>query len=131
MQKDTFHTLCETLGDQSYDTADRWKSIKYITTEGAMEPIDFEFYYKNNLGYFMDNDSMGTGFLLLETPYAEFEPLNQPKRDKRKKILTFIGIEMINALGFRSESVEIANSIIDSATSVKEEVTNDGSQQVS
>ena len=114
MTKETFRALCEALGDQSYDAEDRWKSLKYVSTEGSMEPIDFESLYINNKAYFIDDDSIGTGFLMLETPYVEFEPLNQPDKNHPKRVLTFMGLEMVNAISFRTGNVDTANAIIDS-----------------
>ena len=48
MLLDTFNKLCAELGDQSYDESERWKSIKSISTEGQMEPIDFDFKLASN-----------------------------------------------------------------------------------
>lgn len=108
---DTFNTLVKTFGDQSYDESDRWKSIKYFATEGQMEPIDFEYKFMCNEAYFINDESYGTGFIFIETPYAEFEPLNNKKRTPRR-IVTFIGLEMINALSFKTDSLKLTNDTI-------------------
>lgn len=111
MTTETFKTLVKNFGDQNYDEVDRWKSIKYITTEGQMEPIDFEYHFLCNEAYFIDDEAYGTGFIFLETPYVEFEPINKVK-DKPKRIVTFIALTMINALSFKTSSVKAANDII-------------------
>lgn len=111
MTTETFNTLVKTFGDQAYDEVDRWKSIKYITTEGQMEPIDFEYKFKCNEAYYIDSDEFGTGFLFIETPYTEFEPINKIG-DKVKRIVTFIGLTMVNAVSFRTDSVKASNDLI-------------------
>lgn len=111
MTIETFNSLVKNFGDQNYDEADRWKSIKYLSVEGQMEPIDFEYRFLCNDAYFINDDSYGTGFLFLETPYVEFEPINKVK-DKTKRILTFIGLESINAITFNTTSVEAVNNTI-------------------
>lgn len=111
MTIDTFNILVKTFGDQSYDEADRWKSIKYISTEGQLEPIDFEYRFANNDAYFINDESYGTGFIFIENPYAEFEQITNIGH-KAKRIVTFIGLDMVNALSFKTDSVEITNAII-------------------
>ena len=117
MKIETFNAICDKFGDQSYDSADRWKSIKYISTEGQMEPIDFEFMFNTNQAYFINDETMGTGFIYIETPYAEFEPINNIKINspEHRRIVTFIGLEMVNGLSFRTKSVDDTNTIITNA----------------
>lgn len=111
MTIETFNTLVKNFGDQNYDETDRWKSIKYITTEGQMEPIDFEYKFLCNEAYFIDDVAYGTGFIFIETPYVEFEPINKDN-EKVKRIVTFIGLTMVNSLSFKTKSVKDANDII-------------------
>ena len=92
-----FRTICSTYGDQSLAENERWKSIKYISVEGQLEATDFGYYYENNLGYFLDIEGYPPVFLIIEPPYAEFEPIN-----RGKKILTIITLQMVNSLGFRN-----------------------------
>lgn len=111
MTIETFNSLVKNFGDQSYDEADRWKSIKYLSVEGQMEPIDFEYKFMCNDAYYINDESYGTGFLFLETPYVEFEPINKTG-DKTRRVLTFIGLNSINSITFTANSVIETNSII-------------------
>ncbi len=111
MTIDTFNTLVKTFGDQSYDEADRWKSIKYISTEGQFEPIDFEHKFINDEAYFISDESYGAGFIFMGVPYAEFEPINKIN-GKQKRIVTFVNIEMVCSLSFKTDSAEATSNII-------------------
>lgn len=111
MTLDTFNSLVKTFGDQSYDEADRWKSIKYITTEGQFEPIDFEYHFMNNNAYFIQDSSYGAGFIFMGTPYAEFEPINHIG-NRPRRIVTFVNLEMVCSLSFRVTSVDDTNNTI-------------------
>ena len=116
MLLDTFNKLCAELGDQSYDESERWKSIKSISTEGQMEPIDFDFKFANNEAYFISDPSYGSGFIFIETPYAEFEPINNILINgniEHRRLLTFIGLENVNAISFKTTSINKANANID------------------
>ena len=116
MLLETFNKLCSELGDQSYDEPERWKSIRSISTEGQMEPIDFEFRFSNNEAYFISDSAYGSGFIFIETPYAEFEPINNILINgniEHRRILTFIGLENVNGLSFKTKSITNANSTID------------------
>ena len=97
MTIDDFRTICNTYGDKTLPEGERWKSIKYISVEGQMESTDFGYYYDNNLGYFLDVDDFPQVFVILATPYAEFQPLNY-----KEKIATIITLTMVNALGFKT-----------------------------
>lgn len=112
MTVETFNTLVKTFGDQSYDESDRWKSIKYITTEGQMEPIDFEYKFLCNEAYYINDDAYGAGFLFIETPYVEFEPINKAG-NKVRRIVTFVALTMVNSISFKVTSVKSTNDIID------------------
>ena len=115
MTVDTFYSLCNAFGDQAYDATDRWKSIKYISTEGQMEPIDFEFFYNNRMGYFLGDENIGYGFILLETPYTEFTVLNYNKNGTKKKIVTFVGLDMVNGISFRQTDQNRVSDILSNA----------------
>lgn len=104
MTIETFLDTCKRYGDQSLPENERWKSIKYFSTEGQMESTDFEFYYKHNEAYFINDSSTGPGFIFLETPYTEFGAPHRNKDGSNKKIITFVSLIMVNALGFTSDS---------------------------
>lgn len=99
MTLDTLNSLCIKLGDKALPENERWKSIKYISEEGQMESIDFGYYFKNNLAYFLDGSKTEPGFLILETPYSETDQVTI-KNGAREKIVTFIGLRNINGLSF-------------------------------
>ena len=112
MTLDTFNSLCESFGDQAYDASDRWKSVKYISTEGQMEPIDFEFFFNNRMGYFISDEKFGHGFILMETPYTEFTVLNCHANGEKKKIVTFVGLDMVNGISFRQTDQNKVSDIL-------------------
>ena len=97
MTIEDFRTICNAYGDQSLPENERWKSIKMLSVEGQMQGTDFGYYYDNNLGYFLDVDGFPPVFVILESPYAEFEPFNY-----KDKIVTIITLTMVNALGFKT-----------------------------
>ena len=101
MELATFNSLCKKFGEQDLAEDERWKSIKGISFEGSMEPIDFEKLYNIRRGYFIDDDAtIGAGFIIMEEPYAEFGVVSP---GFKKKIVTFIGLDEINAISFRSD----------------------------
>ena len=126
MPNDTFLDLCKNFGDPSLPEAERWKSVKYISTEGQMEPLDFEFLFKHNEAYFINSEEYGTGFILIETPYTEFEPVNNNPNSpgNKKRIVTFIALTMVNSISFRTTNTNSVQNIIDNTSETNTEEGN-------
>jgi hypothetical protein len=115
MTKETFNSLCNKFANPDLPEGEKWKDLKYFTTEGQMEPLDFGYYFDMNMGYFIDDDTIGTGFLILEYPYAEFGVCYRDHSHATKKIATFIGLDMVNAVSFRVKDENKAHQIITNA----------------
>lgn len=90
-----FKEICKKFGDQTLPESERWKSIKAISVNEMDYPINFEDSFNKNMIYFLENESIGDGFYLMEYAHSDLDLFN------RNKICSFIPIESVLAVSFK------------------------------
>lgn len=96
MTVDVFNSIAKQYGDQSLPDNEKWKSLMSFSIAGSSYPIDFATRFQDNMAYYVENASFGSGFLLLEPPHSDLEVLVG-----KKQTCCFIPIEYVVDVAFR------------------------------
>ena len=91
MRKTQLDFLCETFGDSSLPSNEKWKCIKYIFIENPI--VDVQLLIKKNEIKYIDNTENGPGFYIMGVPHVDF---GVPKL--RDKVVTFIPLKIIDKI---------------------------------
>lgn len=91
-----FNTLCQNLGDQTLDVSERWMSLKYISIAGQASPgFDFQRLLRENRIFFITNNEIGPGFLILDAANSDMGVINI-----NDPVLSFIPLSVIDSVTF-------------------------------
>ena len=99
MRKSQLDFLCDTFGDPTLPSNEKWKCVKYIFTENPL--IDVQLLIKKKEIMYISNTDNGPGFYILGTPNVE---LGIPRLNEQ--IVTFIPLRIIDKISLITSHIE-------------------------
>ena len=77
MTKEQFDYIVKTFGNPDLPEAERWKSIQSLHIFGSYDTIgSFQGMLKNDQIYYMNHETMGPGFFIMNYPDNSYETIN-------------------------------------------------------
>ena len=104
MRKTQLDFLCETFGDPSLPSNEKWKCIKYIFIENPV--ADVQKLIKTGDISYIANSNNGPGFYVMDIPNSDFGIPNA-----NDKVVTFIPLKIIDKISVISSYMTIEHEI--------------------